>query len=222
MVHAHTGPPNIIIHPTSQLIAENVNITLTCAGEGKGSITYRWETSSVKLEEWREDNSTKNSSKLVLTNLQESQQYRCVVSNEAGDNTSSTATITVLSKCMSLSISLYSIYCLEITTHPQDRLVPVNSSVSLTCASSVSSDVTFSWTLDGKNVTRRSTSTGNTSVLTIMRVRRNNSYVCTVSHGSVHVMSSTSTLTVFGMYGNVKNQFTKLMDQLTSPICLYS
>ena len=207
LAHVHAGPPNIIIHPTSQFIAENMNIALTCTGEGKGSITYRWETSSVNKEEWREINSTRNSSKLVVTNLQESQQYRCVVFNEAGDNTSSAATITVLSKCMSLSISLYSAYCLEITTHPQDRLVPVNSLVSLTCTSSVSSDVTFSWALlrNGRNVTRQSTSTGNTSVLTVMRARRNNSYVCTVSHGSLHVMSSTATLTVFGMCCNVKN-----------------
>ena len=112
LVYVHTGPPNIIIHPTSQFIAENMNIALTCTGEGKGSITYRWETSSVNKEDWRVEKGTGNSSKLDVTNLQESQQYRCVVSNEAGSNTSNTATVTVLSKHMSLSFSLctYSTY----------------------------------------------------------------------------------------------------------------
>ena len=56
---------------------------------------------------------------------------------------------------------------LEITTHPQDRLVPVGSPVNLTCTLSVSSDVTFSWTSDGRDVTGQSTSTGDASMLTI-------------------------------------------------------
>ena len=90
---------------------------------------------------------------------------------------------------------------LEITTHPQDRLVPVDSSVSLTCTSSVSSDVTFSWTSDGRDVTGQSTSTGDTSILNIMKVRGRDdgSYVCTVRSGSLSVMSDTAILTVYGM-----------------------
>ena len=90
---------------------------------------------------------------------------------------------------------------IEITTHPQDRLVPVGSSVSLTCTSSVSSDVTFSWTNDGRDVTRQSTSTGDTCILTITSVRSSDggSYVCTVRSGLVSVMSNAATLTVYGM-----------------------
>ena len=90
---------------------------------------------------------------------------------------------------------------LEITTHPQSRLIPVGSSVSLTCTSSVSSNVTFSWTSDGRDVTGQSTSTGDTSILTIKKVRRRDdgSYVCTVRSGSLSVMSNTATLTVYGM-----------------------
>ena len=91
---------------------------------------------------------------------------------------------------------------LEITTHPQDRLVPVGSSVSLTCTSSASSDVIFSWTSDGRDVTGQSTSTGDTSILTITSVRSSDdgSYVCTVRSGSLSVMSNTATLTVYGKY----------------------
>ena len=96
------------------------------------------------------------------------------MSNKAGNNISSTATITVLSKHVSLSISLYSTYCLEITTHPQDRLVRAGSLISLTCTSSVSSDVTFSWTRTSRNVTRQLISTDNTSVLTIIKAKKRN------------------------------------------------
>jgi len=89
---------------------------------------------------------------------------------------------------------------LEITTHPQDRLVPVDSSVSLTCTSSVSSDVTFLWTRDGSDVTGQSTSTGNTSILTITSLRSTDdgSYVCTVKSGSLSVMSNTASVTAYG------------------------
>ena len=87
-------------------------------------------------------------------------------------------------------------YCIEITTHPQDMLVPVGSSVSLTCKSSVSSDVTFSWTRDGRDVTGQSTSTGDTSILTINKARSRNAgdYLCIVRNGSLLVMSNTATL----------------------------
>ena len=92
--------------------------------------------------------------------------------------------------------------CLEITTHPQDKLVALDSMVSLTCSSSVSSDVTFSWTHDGRNVTVQSASTGDTSILAINKVKRkrdSGSYVCTVMSGSLSVTSNTATLKVYGM-----------------------
>ena len=43
-----------------------------------------------------------NSKRLVVSNLEHTQQYRCVVSNEAGSTRSDIATVTVLSK---LSVS---------------------------------------------------------------------------------------------------------------------
>ena len=91
------GPPTITTHPTSQFITVNMSVSLNCTGDGQGPITYQWETSSGKKEEWKEISVT-NNSRFVVSNLQESQQYRCIVSNEAGKTNSSTATIFVLSK----------------------------------------------------------------------------------------------------------------------------
>ena len=73
------------------------------------------------------------------------------------------------------------------------------SKVNLTCASSVSYNVTFSWTHNGTSISG-SSATGNTSILTITSVRYNQAgrYVCTVSSGSLSVMSNTATLTVYG------------------------
>ena len=71
---------------------------------------------------------------------------------------------------------------------------------TLSCRSSLSSNVRFLWTHNGASISGSST-TGDTSILTITSVRDSDagSYVCTVSSGSLSVMSNTATLTVYGM-----------------------
>ena len=85
----------------------------------------------------------------------------------------------------------------EITSHPQNKQVSVTSVVNLMCVSSVSSNVTFSWTHNGTSINGSST-TGDTSILTITSVRESDagSYVCTVRSGSLSVTSNVATLTV--------------------------
>jgi len=98
---------------------------------------------------------------------------------------------------LSFFLFLYLNYA-EITTHPQSTLAPDGSSVNLTCTSSVSSDVTFSWTRNGKDIRGQSTSTDDTSILTIKARSRNaGDYVCTVRSGPLSVMSNTATMTVY-------------------------
>jgi len=91
------GHPTITTHPTSQLISVNMIVTLNCEGTGRGSITYQWQTRNINGRQWS-DISISNNRRLVVKNLQESQQYTCVVYNEAGGTRSNVATITVLSK----------------------------------------------------------------------------------------------------------------------------
>ena len=85
------------IHPTSQLTAVSMSVTLNCEGTGIGSITYQWQTRNINGGQWS-NISNSNNKRLVVRNLQESQQYRCVVSNEAGGTRSNVATVTVLSE----------------------------------------------------------------------------------------------------------------------------
>ena len=89
----------------------------------------------------------------------------------------------------------------EITTHPQNEVLAVNSVINFICTSSVSSNVIFSWTHNGTSISGWLT-TGGTSILTITRVRHSDagSYVCTVRSGSLSVMSNAATLTVYGTY----------------------
>ena len=63
------------------------------------------------------------------------------------------------------------ILILEIITHPQNTQVTFASNVLLTCSSSLSSNVTFSWTHNGVIVKTQSTVNGNTSRLVISNVR---------------------------------------------------
>ena len=90
---------------------------------------------------------------------------------------------------------------LEVITYPQNIQVKSGSSVLLTCTSSLSSIMTFSWTHNGTVIKQSSSINGNTSKLTISNVRYSDSgnYVCIVkSSGSLPVTSNTATITVYG------------------------
>ena len=97
MMLVSLGPPTITTHPINQLTNISISVTLNCEGTGRGSITYQWETSNINGGQWRSF-SNSNSKTLVVGTLEQSQQYRCVVSNEAGSTRSNVATVTVLSK----------------------------------------------------------------------------------------------------------------------------
>ena len=89
---------------------------------------------------------------------------------------------------------------LEVVTHPQNIRIKFGSSVTLTCTSSISSNVTFSWTYNGTTIKTQSTVNANTSRLTISNVRYSDggSYVCIVKSGLLSVTSNTATITVYG------------------------
>ena len=97
MALVFTGPPTITTHPVSQSVNISMSVTLECEGTGRGSITYQWETSNIDEGQWM-NISNINSSTLVVGTLEQSQQYRCIVSNEAGSTKSIVAAVTVSSK----------------------------------------------------------------------------------------------------------------------------
>jgi len=97
MTQVSTGPPTITTHPTSQLTTVSMTVTLNCEGTGSGSISYQWQSRNINGGNWMNVNKGDNM-RLRMRDLQESQRYRCVVSNEAGRTRSNVATVTVLSK----------------------------------------------------------------------------------------------------------------------------
>ena len=111
MTQVSTGPPTITTHPTSQLTTVSMRVTLNCEGTGRGSITYQWQTRNINGGRWSNISNSSNR-RLVVRNLQESQQYRCVVSNEAGGTRSNVANITVLSESL-IQLTALNIYSLQ-------------------------------------------------------------------------------------------------------------
>ncbi|XP_065918194.1 contactin-3-like isoform X2 [Dysidea avara] len=167
------GPPTIITHPTSQLTTVSMSVTLNCEGTGRGSITYQWQTRNINGGQWS-DISNSSNRRVVVRNLQESQQYRCVVSNEAGGTRSDVATVTVL----------------KITTHPSSTNVIALQDAMLTCSASVD-DVTYSWHRDGGSVPSRSTGQ-NRNTLTITRATPSDEgmYYCMSNKEGISVESN--------------------------------
>ena len=98
-----TGRPSITIHPKSQLVTSNMSIDLHCEGVGLGTIKYQWERSNVNESQWMTI-SDGNNDRYVVKNLQHSEKFRCIVSNEAGETESEIVTLTVLSKYTAQSI----------------------------------------------------------------------------------------------------------------------
>ena len=74
-----------------------MSVTLNCEGTGRGSITYQWQTRNINGGHWSDISNT-NNIRLAVSNLLESQQYRCIVSNEAGETSSNVVTVAVLGK----------------------------------------------------------------------------------------------------------------------------
>ena len=88
----------------------------------------------------------------------------------------------------------------EIITHPQNKILELNSTIRFRCTASISTSVLFSWTHNGRSISGSST-TGDTSILTITSVRHTDagSYVCTVRSGSLLIISNAAILAPIGM-----------------------
>ena len=96
MTQVFTGPPTITNPLTDQVIRYNERITLNCKASGDGTVSYQWQEFSNGL--WK-DISNSTNPEYTTDRLAESSQFRCVVSNEAGQDIS-TANVLVLSKTL--------------------------------------------------------------------------------------------------------------------------
>lgn len=81
----------------SHVVASNMEVTLSCeASSLDNSVQYHWERKNFLDTTWTVIASARNTS--FKPTSMESQQYRCVASNDAGRTNSEVANITVLGK----------------------------------------------------------------------------------------------------------------------------
>ena len=177
-----------------------MNVSLYCNVSSAVEVSFVWER-STDGSSWSRIRDTQRPYYVVM-NIQKTEQYRCVPANNAGALYSNAATIEVLSKYLIITNNSYGIsdIILEMINHPQNMQVKFGSSITLTCTSSISSDVTFSWTHNGTIIRNHLPVNGNTSKLTINNVKYSDggSYVCIVRSGSLSVTSNTATITITG------------------------
>ena len=73
--------------------------TLTCeASTYDGQVLYHWESKGVQDSEWTNLTMKSSDATSYTTFTAESEQYRCVATNDAGETRSKIANVTVLSK----------------------------------------------------------------------------------------------------------------------------
>ena len=213
-MHIVVGP-TITIQPASVVITVDTSVTLNCEGTGLGSITYQWQNYNINGGQWM-NISNSNTTELVVEKLEQSQQYRCVISDEDGSTTvtSDNATVTVLSKFFyqPYCIFICDILVIEISTHPVSITdVVALEEVTLHCSASVDG-VTYSWHhVDDDDLP--SGSTGQQSdTFTINRVTPDDEgmYYCVARKNGISVTSNNATIVVDGKELSSGIPFTKI------------
>ena len=200
MTQVFTGRPTITTHPTSQLTNVSMSVTLDCEGTGRGSIAYHWTTKRVN-KRWMKINNS-NNKRYIVRNLEQSQQYRCVVSNEAGSTRSNVATITLLSKLyiiMPMSCNFNIILVTEITTQPNSSVTVVAlQDLALSCLASVD-NVVYSWhRVDDTIPSRSQGQSSNTFIIPRITPHDEGMYFCVATKVGVIVESNQATVRVDG------------------------
>ena len=76
-----------------------MSVTLNCEAAGGGLIMYNWETSDIAKDQWTLIGDS-DGPKLVIRNLEKSEKYRCVASNDAGSTISNSSTVSFLGKLL--------------------------------------------------------------------------------------------------------------------------
>ena len=194
-----TGPPTIIMHPNDEVIAVNTSVTLNCKGTGKRPITYQWQSKPINRNRWMNVRKSNNQN-LVVMNLQQSQQYRCVVSNEAGDTRSNVATVTVLSElCANFTIIII-ILTTGISNQPMSHTVIALNDATLNCTTPVDG-ARYLWRRVNGMIPSRSQGR-RTFTLTIPGAipPDEGMYYCIISKDAVTVESDRATIEVNGKF----------------------
>ncbi|MFC1586652.1 immunoglobulin domain-containing protein, partial [Fibrobacterota bacterium] len=174
--------PVIITHPVSQTVYEGDPVTFTVLASGF-DLSYRWER--WINNRWRNIGGGNEANYTISsTVLDDTMDYRCVVSNEGGTASTSPATLTVL------EIPLPPV----ITVHPAGQAVTEGQTAGFSVTASSTAPLTYQWRRDGAPIAG-ATSAGYTTPVTVLADNGAEFDVVVANRGG-SVTSSAAVLTV--------------------------
>ncbi len=173
-------PPTVTGQPVSQTVLVGANVTFNVTATGTAPLNYQWRKNGTPIG----GNSSASTASLSLTSVTtaDTASYTCVVSNAAGSNVSSAASLTV------------NLAPPAITTQPVGQITAVGGQAAFTVAASGTAPFTYQWRRGGLALANNAVVSGaNTATLTLTGVTHadTGSYDVVVSNPAGSATSNT-------------------------------
>ncbi len=181
------APPTVSTDPVDQTVSAGSDATFTAAATGTPEITVQWQVSSDGGLTWSDlPGATSATLSFTAAASQSGNRYRAVFSNDLGQATSASATLTVDTPP-------------QITTQPADTTVCAGQTAGFTAAASGSPAPTLQWQVSSDGGLTWSDLPGATSAtlsFTAAASQSGNRYRAVFSNGSGTATTDAATLTV--------------------------
>jgi uncharacterized protein (TIGR02145 family)/uncharacterized repeat protein (TIGR02543 family) len=171
-------PPSIITHPRNQTVTEGNSATFTLEASGE-QLSYQWQKDSTDI-----DDATDSSYKTPVCFLaDDNTEYRCIVTNSAGEIISQTAVLSVVQEEIAP----------EITLNPVDQVVSVGESATFSVIAT-GTNLSYQWQKDSVDI--ESATSENLTLSAVSLEDNNTRFRCVVSNSEGTVTSDAAQLTV--------------------------
>ena len=167
---------SVSVSPLNMVFQRGSDATFNCTAEGGPGNTYQWQRNGANL-----DNETMQTLAITQISVNDGDQYTCIVSNAAGNDSAST------------SLFVYP----EITLNPVDVLNATNGTMRmLACDADAFPEPEYQWVRVGGNFSDNVNGI-NSDMLVFAPVLFGDEgeYFCTATANGRTVQSNTSTLT---------------------------
>ncbi|HWR55310.1 MAG TPA: immunoglobulin domain-containing protein [Negativicutes bacterium] len=184
--------PSIMIQPLNETRTAGDNVSFTVLAAGSEALSYQWRKGGADLTGGGRISGT-TADTLTISGIQsdDAGDYSCLISNDEGNVTSSSGTLTVNTEHAPAVIIL----------QPEDRTEPAGGVAVFTVAASGNTPITYRWRKDGVNLDNTGCITGvNTTALRVANLieEYEGIYTCLVTniYNTAPIETTGATLTV--------------------------